>query len=130
MVESKKSGEPARVLTKAEEQVMKVLWKLGSGLLMEIVEAMPVPQPHKNTVATILKTLVDKGFVRIENIGRIHRYHPLVSKDTYSRETLASVAKGYFDGSFTNVVSFLVDEKKLSVKDLELLLQQLKKTKK
>jgi predicted transcriptional regulator len=109
---------------------MKVLWRLGSGLLMEIVEAMPAPAPHKNTVATILKTLVEKRFVRIENIGRIHRYHPLVSKEAYSRDTLSSVAKGYFDGSFSNVVSFLVDEKKLSVKDLELLLQQLKKNKK
>jgi len=119
-----------KTLTKAEEQVMKVVWRLGSGLLMEIVEAMPAPQPHKNTVATILKTLVDKGFVRIENIGRIHRYHPLISKEAYSRDTLSSVAKGYFDGSFTNVVSFLVDEKKLSVKDLELLLQQIRKNKK
>ena len=119
-----------KALTKAEEQVMKVLWKMGSGLLMEIVENMPEPVPHKNTVATILKTLVDKGFVRVENIGRIHRYHPVVSKDSYSRDSLASLAKGYFEGSFTNVVSFLVDEKKLSVKELELLLQQLKKNKK
>jgi BlaI family penicillinase repressor len=119
-----------KLLTKAEEQVMKVLWQLGNGLLMEIVEAMPEPQPHKNTVATILKTMVEKGFVDIENIGRIHRYHPLVSKEDYSKDTLTNVAKGYFDGSFSNVVSFLVDEKKLSVKDLELLLQQLKKNKK
>ena len=119
-----------KALTKAEEQVMKVVWKMGNGLLMEIVEKMPAPAPHKNTVATILKTLVDKGFVRVENLGRIHRYHPLVSKDDYSRDTIASVAKGYFEGSFTNVVSFLVDEKKLSVKELELLLQQLKKNKK
>ena len=58
-------------LTRAEEQVMKVLWLLGSGLLMEIVEAMPKPQPHKNTVATILKTMVEKGIVRIENVGRM-----------------------------------------------------------
>lgn len=119
-----------KALTKAEEQVMKVLWKMENGLLMEVVDNMPKPAPHKNTVATILKTLVDKGFVRVENLGRIHRYHPLVSKDAYSRDTLASVAKGYFEGSFTNVVSFLVDEKKLSVKELELLLQQLKKNKK
>lgn len=119
-----------KVLTRAEEQVMKVLWVLESGLLMEIVEAMPEPRPHKNTVATILKTMVDKGFVRIESLGRIHRYHPTVSKESYSRETLTSVAKGYFEGSFSNVVSFLVDEKKLSVKDLELLLQELKKNKK
>ena len=116
-----------KTLTRAEEQIMKVLWKLESGLLMEIVENMPSPQPHKNTVATILKTLVDKEFVRIEPLGRIHRYHPLLTKEDYSKSTLTSVAKGYFEGSFSNVVSFLVDEKKLSVKDLELLLKQLKK---
>jgi predicted transcriptional regulator len=116
-----------KILTKAEEQVMMALWQLGNGLLMEIVEAMPVPQPHKNTVATILKILVEKEFVSIENVGRIHRYHPAVSKDTYSKATLTGVAKGYFNGSFRNVVSFLVDEKKLSIQDLELLLKQLKK---
>jgi len=81
-------------------------------------------------VATILKTMVDKGFVRVENLGRVHRYHPAISKEAYSKDTLTSVAKGYFDGSFSNVVSFLVDEKKLSVKELELLLQQMKKNKK
>ena len=119
-----------KTLTKAEEQVMKTLWQLESGLLMEIVDRMPEPQPHKNTVATILKTLVDKGFVTIESLGRIHRYHPAVSKDEYSTDTLTNVAKGYFEGSFSNVISFLVDEEKLSVKELELLLQQLKKDKK
>jgi predicted transcriptional regulator len=116
-----------KTLTRAEEEVMKVLWKLGSGLLMEVVENMPAPQPHKNTVATILKTMVDKEFVSVENIGRIHRYHPLVTKEAYSKGTLTNMAKGYFDGSFSNVVSFLVDEKKLSIADLELLLKQLKK---
>lgn len=116
-----------KTLTKAEEQVMMVLWKLKSGLLMEIVEAMPQPQPHKNTVATILKILAEKEFVRVESLGRIHRYHPAVSKDAYSKNTLTTVVKGYFDGSFNNVVSFLVEEKKISVQDLELLLKQLKK---
>lgn len=114
-------------LTRAEEQVMKVLWKLEGGLLMEVVENMPSPIPHKNTVATILKTLVEKEFVSIENIGRIHKYHPMVSKDEYSKSSLTNLAKGYFEGSFSNVVSFLVDEDKLSVEDLELLLKQLKK---
>lgn len=116
-------------LTRAEEQVMKVLWQLESGLLMEVVDNMPHPQPHKNTVATILKTLVDKEFVRIEQLGRIHRYHPLVSKEDYSSSSLSNVVKGYFEGSFSNVVSFMVDENKLSVEDLELLLKQLKKNK-
>lgn len=114
-------------LTRAEAQVMKVLWKLGSGLLMEVVSNMPVPQPHKNTVATILKKLVEKGFVRIEPMGRIHRYCPLISKEAYSKGTLTEVAKGFFEGSYSSIVSFLVDEEQLSVKDLELLLKQLKK---
>jgi BlaI family penicillinase repressor len=115
-----------KTLTKAEEQVMKVVWKLNNGLLMEIVENMPAPQPHKNTVATILKTLVEKGFIEVENIGRIHRYHPKVSKEQYSKNTLTNVAKGYFEGSFSKVISFLVEEDKLSVEDLELLLKQLR----
>jgi BlaI family penicillinase repressor len=119
-----------KALTRAEEQIMKVLWGMQNGLLMEIVEKMPPPRPHKNTVATILKTLVDKGFVTIEPLGRIHRYHPAVSKEDYSKRTLTDVAKGYFGGSFSNVVSFLVDENKLSVEDLELLLKQIKKSKK
>lgn len=117
-------------LTKAEEQVMKVLWKLEGGLLMEIVEQMPKPQPHKNTVATILRTMVDKGFVETENVGRFFRYRPLITKDEYSAATLSNVAAGYFNGSFASVVSFLVDENKLSVKELELLLQQIRKNKK
>lgn len=116
-----------RSLTRAEEQVMKVIWKVENGMLMEIVENMPAPRPHKNTVATILKTLVDKGFVTIENVGRFHRYHPAISRDEYSKATLTNVAKGYFEGSFSNIISFLVDEKKLSIQEIELLLKQLKK---
>jgi predicted transcriptional regulator len=113
-------------LTKAEEQIMMVLWEHGGGLLMELVEAMPKPQPHKNTVATVLKILVEKEFVRIEPVGRFHRYHPAISKEAYSTRTLTSVVKDYFEGSFSNAVSLLVEKKKLSVADLELLLKQLK----
>ena len=119
-----------KTLTKAEEQIMKVLWKLDSGHLMEIVAQMPKPQPHKNTVATVLKTLVDKGFVETENVGRFFMYKPKITKEAYSSSTLADMAKGYFGGSFTSVVSFLVEDNKLAVKDLELLLQQIKKNKK
>jgi predicted transcriptional regulator len=117
-------------LTKAEEQIMMVLWQLGSGSLMELVEAMPEPQPHKNTVATILKILAEKEFVRVEVIGRFHRYHPAVSKEAYSTRTLTGIVKDYFEGSFSSAVSLLVEKKKLSVRDLELLLKQLKSSSK
>ncbi len=116
-----------KVLTKAEEQVMKSVWKIGNGLLMEIVESMPKPQPHKNTVATILKTLITKGFVTVQPEGRYHRYIPLIKMEEYSKASLTKLAKGYFNGSFSNVVSFLVEEEKLSVTDLEALLKNLKK---
>lgn len=117
-------------LTKAEKQIMMVLWEHGSGLLMELVEAMPEPKPHKNTVATILKILVEKGFVRVEAVGRFHRYHTAISKEAYSNRSLTDVVKDYFEGSFSDAVSFMVEKKKLSVADLELLLKQLKKNSK
>ncbi|WP_153795897.1 BlaI/MecI/CopY family transcriptional regulator [Foetidibacter luteolus] len=122
-----KSKEQVKPLTKAEEQVMHALWKIEKGFLKDIIEEMPEPKPHSNTVATILKILVDKKFVDTETFGRMHQYQPLVSKDAYSKNTLTGVVKNYFGGSFSKAVSFLVEENKLSVDELELLLQQLKK---
>ena len=72
-----------KALTKAEEQIMQVLWKLEQAFLREIVDEMPVPKPHQNTVATLLKILVEKEFVAVEVLGRQHRYSPLISKEDY-----------------------------------------------
>ncbi len=116
-----------KTLTKAEEQIMQVLWKIGKGFLKDIVEAMPNPKPHSNTVATLLKILVDKKFVVTETFGRMNEYSAAVSKSVYSKSSMNSLVKGYFGGSFSKAVSFLVEENKLSIEDLELLLQQLKK---
>ena len=114
-------------LTKAEEQIMQVIWKLDKAFLREIIEALPNPKPHNNTVATIIKILVEKEFIGIEVFGRTHQYYPLVSKDVYSKSTMKSFVKGYFEGSFSNAVSFMIKENNLSVDELELLLKQLKK---
>ena len=116
-----------KTLTKAEEQVMQALWKIEKGFLKDIVEAMPNPKPHSNTIATILKILIEKKFVETDTYGRMHEYKPLISKEAYSKNTLNTVVKGYFGGSFSKAVSFLVAENKLSIEELELLLQQLKK---
>ena len=116
-----------KVLTKAEEQVMQVLWKLEKGFLREIIDAMPAPKPHQNTVATLLKILVDKEFVSITVLGRQHVYTPLVGKDDYSKRTMKQMVKGYFEGSFSNVVSFMVKENNISIEELESLLAQIKK---
>jgi predicted transcriptional regulator len=116
-----------KVLTKAEEQVMQVLWKLEKGFLREIIDAMPAPKPHQNTIATLLKILVDKEFVSITVLGRQHMYSPLVGKDEYSKKTMKQMVKGYFEGSFSNVVSFMVKENNISIEELESLLTQIKK---
>ncbi|MBL7740143.1 MAG: BlaI/MecI/CopY family transcriptional regulator [Chitinophagaceae bacterium] len=114
-------------LTKAEEQVMQSVWKQGNSFLREIVEAMPNPKPHQNTVATILKILVEKEFVSVTVLGRQHQYSALISKEEYSKRTMKQMVKGYFEGSFSNVVSFLVKENNITVEELEALLQQIKK---
>ncbi len=114
-------------LTKAEEQIMQVIWKLEKAFLREIIDALPNPKPHNNTVATIIKILVEKEFLGVQVFGRMHQYYPLVSKDVYSKSTMKSFVKGYFEGSFSNAVSFMVKENNLSIDELELLLKQLKK---
>ena len=116
-----------RGLTKAEEQVMHAVWQHEKAFLKDIIEAMPEPQPHSNTVATILKILMDKGYVQAEVSGRNNLYSAIVSKDDYSRHSISNLVSNYFDGSFSNAVSFLVDQKQLSVTDLELLLKEIKK---
>lgn len=117
-------------LTKAEEQIMHSIWKLEEAFLKDIIEAQPEPRPHSNTIATIVKILVDKGFVGVTPIGRVHQYYPLVSKDEYSSSSIRNLVEGYFEGSFSDAVSFMVKQKDISVKELELLLQQMKHAKK
>ncbi|HRN48330.1 MAG TPA: BlaI/MecI/CopY family transcriptional regulator [Niabella sp.] len=117
-------------LTKAEEQIMQVLWKHGALFLGDIVDAMPIPKPHQNTVATILRILVEKEYVSIQVFGRQHQYAALIAKEAYSKKNIKKMVQNYFDGSFVNVVSFMMKEKNISVEELESLLQQIKKSKK
>ena len=114
-------------LTKAEEQIMQELWKLNKAFLREIVDAMPEPKPHSNTIATIIKILIEKEFIAVTVYGRTHQYYPLITKEAYSKATMKTLVKGYFEGSFSNAVSFMVKENNISITDLELLLKQLKK---
>ena len=113
-------------LTKAEEQVMQYLWQIEKGFLKDVLELFPEPKPHTNTISTILKILMEKGFVNFKTFGRQHEYFPVISKENYSGKSIRSLVKNYFEGSYTNAVSFLVEKNEISVKDLELLLDELK----
>jgi|SRR4030095_9189024 len=118
-----------KTLTKAEEQVMQVLWKLGKGFLKDILENSPDPKPHSNTIATILKILIEKGFVEFETQGRNNLYKPSISKTEYGKKTINQLVKGYFEGSPTKLVSQFVSDNKISLEDLEELLKQIKSSK-
>lgn len=114
-------------LTKAEEEIMQVLWSLENAFVKDIIEQLPEPKPHYNTVSTIVKILEEKGFVDHESFGKSNRYFSLVSKDEYSKKSMKQFVVKYFDGSFVNMMSFFAKEKDISVKELEEILNEIKK---
>lgn len=116
-------------LTKAEEQVMQYLWDLEKAFLKDILEKFPEPKPHTNTISTILKVLKEKAFVDYNVFGRQHEYFPLIGREQYSGKSMKSLVKNYFEGSYRNAVSFLVEKNELSVEDLEMLLDEIKNKK-
>lgn len=116
-------------LTKAEDQVMQILWKLQRGFVKDVIETMPEPKPAYNTVSTIIRILETKGFVDHKAYGKTHEYFPVITKEKYTKFYLNNMIKGYFNGSFQNLVSFFAKENKMNVQDLEKLLEELKKQK-
>lgn len=108
-----------RELTRAEEQVMQVLWKIKRGFVKDILEHFDEPKPAYNTVSTIVRILQDKGFVNHKAYGRTHEYFPVISKSEYSKMHLNTFVKDYFSNSFEKMVSFFAKEKRISVREME-----------
>ena len=103
-------------LTRAEEQIMQVLWDLGKGFVKDIIDKLPEPRPAYNTVSTIVRILQDKGFVGHETFGKSHCYYPLVAKDTYTKKFLKNFIGNYFGNSFSQMVSFFAKEENIDLK--------------
>ena len=116
-------------LTKAEDQVMQILWKIQKGFVKDIIEEMPNPKPAYNTVSTIVRILETKGFVDHKAYGKTHEYFPMITKEKYTKFYLNNLIKGYFNGSFQNLVSFFAKENKMDAHELEKLLEELKNQK-
>lgn len=114
-----------RELTKAEDQIMQILWKLEKAFVKDIIDHLPDPKPAYNTVSTIIRILETKGFVGHKAYGKTHEYYPLIAKEKYTRFYLNTMLKGYFGGSFNNLVSFFAKENNLSAKELEELLKEI-----
>jgi len=106
-------------LTKAEEQVIQILWKLQKAFVKDILEEFPEPKPAYNTVSTIVRILETKGFIGHESFGKTYQYYPLVSKEDYTQFYMKNFLSGYFEGSFKSMVSFFTKDQGVDVKEME-----------
>jgi putative transcriptional regulator len=116
-------------LTNKEEEVMRVFWQHGALLVKEIVDYLPEPKPHVNTVSTVVRVLEGKGYVGHEKEGGSFRYHALLEKDSYRKSTLREMLRNYFDNSFKNMVSALVEEEDLDTDDIREVIDIIEKKK-
>nr|WP_121811678.1 BlaI/MecI/CopY family transcriptional regulator [Mucilaginibacter kameinonensis] len=123
----------AKELTRAEEQVMQILWQLNEAMVKEIIEQMPDPKPAYNTVSTVVRVMEGKGFVNHKAYGNTHVYFPLISEAQYKKFTFDKMMNNYFSNSYKSLVSFIANEKKLDLRQLDELsdlLEDLKNKKK
>jgi len=114
-------------LTKAEEQIMQILWKIQRGFVKDILKEFPEPKPAYNTVSTIVRILQDKGFVDHKAYGRTHEYYPLVTREEYTKSRMSNLVRDYFSNSYEKMVSFFAREKNISTKDMEEIIKMMEK---
>jgi predicted transcriptional regulator len=113
-------------LTRKEEEVMKILWKLEKAFVKDIIDQYDDPKPHYNTVSSLVRLLQDKGVVGFTQYGNTYQYFPLMTKEEYRRTFMKQVVSDYFDNSYKSAVAFFVKEKGLSPEELEELIKMIK----
>lgn len=116
-------------LTPQEEQLMLYVWNFGKGFIKDYREMYPEPKPPYTTVASIAKKLENKGFLKSKLYGNTYEYRPSVKEDLYKKQFLSGVVDNFFQNSYKNMVTFFAQEEKLSEKDLEEIIQMIKKNK-
>lgn len=108
-----------RELTRAEEQVMQILWRLGKGFVKDIIAHFDDPKPAYNTVSTVIRILERKGFVSYKQYGNTYQYFPTVSRDAYTSSFLGTFVGKYFAHSYKDMVSFFAKKEDISLQELE-----------
>ena len=122
-----KKKKPKLELTRAEQEIMQILWDMKKAFVKNIVERFPNPRPAYNTVSTIVRILERKGFVSHRAFGKTHEYYPLVLKDEYRKFYVNTMMNNYFGGSFKQLASFLIRNDNLDVRELEEILTLMRK---
>lgn len=110
-------------LTRAEEQVMQILWDMGEGMTKDVISRFPDPKPAYNTVSTVIRVLEKKRFVDHKAYGKTHVYYPLVEKESYARLQFMGLMKDYFNNSFPRMAAFFAREKNLDISEMEEILK-------
>ena len=110
-------------LTKAEEQVMQILWEMEKGFVKDLLEKFPEPKPAYNTVSTICRILENKGFIAYKAYGKSHQYYPLVSRKKYTSQYLNNMVDSYFGNSIEQLVSFFSKENQVDIKEAEKIIE-------
>ncbi len=116
-------------LTVKEEEVMQALWQLGRGFVNDILDLLPEPKPHYNTVSTTVRKLEVKGIVGHESFGKTHRYYPILSKEAYLEEVMSGTVEHFFDNSFKDFVTYFAEKEKISPRELKEIIQLIEKGK-
>jgi len=110
---------PPTTLTRAEEEVMQILWEIEKGMVHDLLEKFSEPKPAYNTVSTIIRILEQKGFVGHKAYGRTHEYFPVISKTAYTKSSFRGFMTNYFGNSYKSLASFFTTDGKLSIRELE-----------
>jgi len=114
-------------LTKAEEQVMQILWDIEKGFVNDLIEKFPKPKPAYNTVSTIIRILEKKGFVDHKAYGKTFEYFPVITRDKYSKAFFKGYLNRYFANSFKQLVSFFSKSNNMSIEEMEEIMEMLDK---
>ena len=114
-------------LTKAEEQVMQLLWKKEKAFVKDLIDEIPEPKPAYNTISTIIRILEKKGFVDHNAYGKTHEYFPIISRKVYTRSYMKNFMRNYFSGSFQEMVSFFAKEDNMTLSDFDELVEDVKR---
>ncbi len=117
------------ILTKAEEQVMQILWKEKEGFVKDLLQHFPEPKPAYNTVSTIIRILEKKGFVEHRSFGKSHQYYPLISREQYRNERFSSLMKNYFNNSMQQALSHFGKSGSMNMKEADEIIQMMEELK-
>ncbi|WP_452597694.1 BlaI/MecI/CopY family transcriptional regulator [Pontimicrobium sp. MEBiC01747] len=114
-------------LTNKEEAIMHILWKLEKAFVKDVMAEIKEDKPHYNTLSTMIRNLVDKGYVSYNAYGKTHQYYPIIEKESYRKRFMSTAIENYFNNSYKNMVSFFAKEEKISVEELKEIINLIEK---